>query len=120
MLCSTGSGNRRSRDKEDRDCSLAGSRRCAREGIPNEGVEYGGVFSLCQGTDTELLVFVEARQIAGQREWQYAFAPFTDYQLAVSIDEEKVWESPDGTMAENGKPHYWDFADQRPKPDVEP
>jgi hypothetical protein len=88
--------------------------------IADEGVDYGGVFSLCQGTDTELLVLVEARKMADKSEWYYAFAPFTDYQLAVSIDEEKVWQSPDGTMAENGKPHYWDFADQQPKPDFEP
>ena len=44
----------------------------------------------------------------------------TDYQLAVSIDDEKVWESPEGTVSENGKPHYWDFLEQRPKPDFEP
>ncbi len=88
--------------------------------IPNEGVSYGGVFSLCQGTDTELLVIVEARQAEGKAEWHYAFAPFTDYQLAVSIDDQKVWESPEGTVSENGKPHYWDFLEQRPKPDFEP
>ena len=88
--------------------------------IPEEGVSYGGVFSLCQGTDTELLVIVEARQTEGKAEWHYAFAPFTDYQLNVSIDEEKVWESPEGTVSENGKPHYWDFLEQRPKPDFEP
>ena len=88
--------------------------------ISNEGVSYGGVFSLCQGTDTELLVIVEARQVGGKAEWQYAFAPFTDYRLAVSIDDERVWESPEGTIAENGKPHYWDYVDQRRKPDFEP
>ena len=88
--------------------------------IADEGVDYGGVFSLCQGTDTELLVLLEARKMADKSEWYYAFAPFTDYQLAVSIDEAKLWQSPDGTMAENGKPHYWDFVDQQPKPDFEP
>ena len=88
--------------------------------IPEEGVSYGGVFSLCQGTDTELLVIVEARQTEGKAEWHYAFAPFTDYQLAVSIDDERVWESPEGTVSENGKPHYWDFLEQRPKPGFEP
>ena len=88
--------------------------------IADEGVDYGGVFSLCQGTDTELLVLVEARKMADKSEWYYAFAPFTDYQLAVSMDEENLWQSPDGTMAENGKPHYWDFVDQQPKPDFEP
>ena len=89
-------------------------------GIADEGVDFGGVFSLCQGTDTELLVLVEARKMAGKSEWYYAFAPFTDYQLSVSIDAEQLWQSPDGTMAENGKPHYWDFVDQQPKPDFEP
>lgn len=88
--------------------------------IADEGVVYGGVFSLCQGTDTELLVLLEARKTADKSEWYYAFAPFTDYQLAVSMDEENLWQSPDGTMAENGKPHYWDFVDQQPKPDFEP
>lgn len=88
--------------------------------IPKEGVDYGGVFSLCQGTDTELLVLVEARQTDGKADWYYAFAPFTDYQLAVSIDGEKIWESPEGTVSENGKPHHWDFLEIRPKPNFEP
>ena len=89
--------------------------------VPEEGIDYGAVFSLCQGTDTELLVVLEARRDAsGKSEWQYAFASFTDYELAVSIDEEETWRSPDGTIAENGKPHHWDFLEQRPKPDFEP
>ena len=88
--------------------------------VPNEGVNYGGIFSLCQGTDTELLVLIEARKTAEKSEWHYAFASFTDYQLAVSIDESELWKSPDGTLAEDGKPHYWDFVDQQPKPDFEP
>lgn len=88
--------------------------------VADEGVDYGGVFSLCQGTDTELLVMVEARKTGDKSEWYYAFAPFTDYQLAVSIDDKEMWKSQDGTMAEDGKPHYWDFVDQQPKPDFEP
>ena len=88
--------------------------------VPDEGIDYGAVFSLCQGTDTELLVMLEARRDeSGKSEWQYAFASFTDYQLAVSIDDEKTWESTDGRVGEDGKPHYWDFVGQRPKPDFE-
>lgn len=88
--------------------------------VVNEGVDYGGVFSLCQGTDTELLVLVEARKTTNKSEWHYAFASFTDYQLAVLIDDKELWKSPNGTIGEDGKPHYWDFVDQQPKPDFEP
>ena len=90
--------------------------------VPEEAIDYGAVFSLCQGTDTELLVVLEARRDAasGKNEWQHAFASFTDYELAVSIDDQETWKSPDGTIAESGKPHYWDFLEQRPKPDFEP
>lgn len=64
--------------------------------LSDEGVEYGAVFLLCQGTDTELLLLREARKEkdGNSMSWHYAFASFTDYELAVSINEMKVWESP--------------------------
>ena len=82
-------------------------------------VEYGVMFSFCQGTDTELIVLLEARKKEDKREWHYAYATFTDYQLSVAIDSETPWHSPDGFNGENGKPHYWGQVDSRPRLEIE-
>lgn len=87
--------------------------------VPTEGVEYGAVWGLCQGTDTELVVLVESRVKGDKREWFYALAPFTDYQVEVTLPDGEVWKSADGRVSENGKPHYWDYVQLLAKPDFE-
>jgi hypothetical protein len=67
----------------------------------------GGVFLFCQGTDPELILMLEARQIRGRRAWFYAVAPFTDYGLSVTLDGKEVW-----TLAKDHRPtrtsaHWW-------------
>jgi len=92
----------------------------------SSGIVHGAMFAFCQGTDTELLLLIEA---FGQPErdskepaslnWRYALAPFTDYKLRAEMREEEIWESPEGEFAENGKPHYWNSLKEVPKPDFE-
>ncbi len=83
------------------------------------GIEYGAIFGFCQGTDTELLALIEARQSDGQRAWHYSLAPFSDYRISVNLPDGNTWQSPDGHLGENGKPHFWNFIEKRPKPDFE-
>lgn len=83
------------------------------------GIEYGSVMVSCQGTDTELLLLLEARKSDGKLSWYYALAPFTDYGLFVKLPDETLWQSPKGQLGEDGKAHYWNFVEQRPKPDFE-
>ena len=83
------------------------------------GIEYGAIFGFCQGTDTELLVLIEARQVDDKRAWYYALAPFSDYVITAELAGSSKWQSPDGTVNENGKPHFWSFLEKRAKPDFE-
>ncbi|MDV6031942.1 MAG: hypothetical protein F9B45_18000 [Phycisphaera sp. RhM] len=83
------------------------------------GIDYGAIFGFCQGTDTELLVAIEARSTDDQPAWYYALAPFTDYQISVDLPDGTTWTSPDGEMGENGKPHFWGPVESRPKPEFE-
>lgn len=83
------------------------------------GIEYGAIYGLCQGTDTELLVLVEARQNDEKRQWYYALAPFSDYRIIVDLPDGSTWQSPDGRFGENGKPHFWNSIEKRAKPDFE-
>ncbi len=85
----------------------------------NAGIEYGAIFGFCQGTDTEVLVLIEARQVDDKRAWFYALAPFSDYKIAAKLSDGSEWNSPDGTINENGKPHFWSFVEKRPKPEFE-
>lgn len=87
--------------------------------LPDENVVYGGIFSMCQGTDTERLVNIEARNENDSLTWNYALASFTDLKLSVSIDEKQVWESPDGNFGTDGKPHFYGLVKQLPKPGFE-
>ncbi len=83
------------------------------------GIEYGAVFGFCQGTDTELLLLIEARKSGEALAWHYALAPFSDYKITVELPDGSTWDSPDGSVGEDGKPHFWNFLEKRPKPDFE-
>lgn len=90
------------------------------------GVDYGALFAFCQGTDTELLLLIEAchnperdSEDQSSRRWRYGLAPFSDYKIRAELDREEVWESPQATAGENGKPHFWGAIEQLPKPDFE-
>lgn len=67
----------------------------------------GGVFLFCQGTDPEVVLLLEARQVKDRRIWYYALAPFTDYGLSVTLDGKEIW-----SLAKNDRPtrnsaHWW-------------
>jgi hypothetical protein len=67
----------------------------------------GGVFLFCQGTDPEVILLLEARQVAGRSTWFYALAPFTDYGLSVSLDGQEVWSLARGHRPTRTSPHWW-------------
>lgn len=71
------------------------------------GTIGGGVFLFCQGTDPEVVLLLEARQVQDRRTWHYALAPFTDYGLSVTLDGKEAW-----SLAKNHRPtrtsaHWW-------------
>ena len=86
---------------------------------PDAGIQYGALIGYCQGTDTELILQVEARMSNDKLAWFYALATFTDYGLHVELPDQTTWEGPKGRSGENGKPHYWNSVERRRKPSFE-
>lgn len=67
----------------------------------------GGVFLFCQGTDPEVILLLEARQVNDRRVWHYALAPFTDYGLSVTLDGKEVWSLAKDHRPTRTSPHWW-------------
>jgi hypothetical protein len=51
----------------------------------------GGLFALVQGTDTELILWLEAARTAEGPRWHYAFARMTDLETRVSLGDAEVF-----------------------------
>ena len=51
------------------------------------------IFASSAGTDPEVILLVEAAKTAGEAQWQYAAARFSDANLYVEYDGEEVWTS---------------------------
>jgi hypothetical protein len=90
----------------------------------------GGLFAFCQGTDTELLLVVEARKVNGQDngkvngqerrpQFRYAYASFTDYDVFLKRDDQNAVQAPKGNWSENGNPHFFSPIEVVPKPEFE-
>lgn len=62
------------------------------ENAKRDGAWLGGaLFSLVQGTDTEVLLWLEAQNVNGSPTWRYALARMSDLQLTVTLDGKEVW-----------------------------
>jgi hypothetical protein len=62
---------------------------------PAAGQLDGAIFSLCHGTNPEVLLVIEAAQGAeGAARYQYALAPNTIAELEVKLDGKQVWTRP--------------------------
>lgn len=82
-------------------------------------IAYGSIFAFCQGTDSEVLVLIEAAEQSDSiPSWRYSLVPFTDYTAVVTFNGEDVWQSPKGQMDEDGKPHFWTLLEETEKPAV--
>ena len=59
------------------------------------GVIDGALFALVStaGTDTEVLLLIEAREEKGKTRWEYAFGRFSDRNLYVQRKDKEVWSS---------------------------
>ena len=65
--------------------------------LKNDATSLGGaLFGLCQGTDLEVILAIEARQADGGFRWHYACAPFSDLTLHVRLDDHEVWKMQPG------------------------
>lgn len=57
---------------------------------PN-AVLCGSLFVMCQGTDPELVLAIEAQKMDDSYVWNYGAASFTDFALSLRLDEKEVW-----------------------------
>ncbi len=76
------------------------------EVMKDQSRETGAMFAVCQGTDPELWLLLEARSMNGKESWFYACASFTDYVLNVQCDGKEVWSCPKYQQGVNDEPHW--------------
>ena len=59
------------------------------------GVIDGALFALISdaGTDPEVLLLMEAREVEGKARWEYACGRFSDMELHIQRNDKEVWSS---------------------------
>jgi len=68
--------------------------------------EDGALFAFVEGTDPEVLVFLEVRPGDSGPEWQYACAPMSCWPLRVTHQNQLVWEAPLRSPDDPSKPFF--------------
>lgn len=68
-------------------------------------VSCGSLFVLCQGTDPELVLAVEAQKGTDGYVWHYGAASFTDFALSLTLDDKEVWTAERKSFGPD-RPHY--------------
>jgi hypothetical protein len=51
----------------------------------------GALFSIVQGTDTEVILWLEAQRSGSASQWRFACARMSDLELRVTLDEKEVF-----------------------------
>ena len=89
----------------------------ARYGKPGSAAADGAAFAFVEGTDPEVLLFLEGRTGKDGPEWHYALAPMTVFAVKATLRGRPVWELPDRMPAESpDRP----FFDRHYVPDLSP
>lgn len=63
----------------------------------------GGIFSFAYGTDPEVLLVLEVREVDGKAKWQYAFARFHYFEVNASLNGKQVWKAELELQHENNR-----------------
>lgn len=64
----------------------------------------GGLFALCQETDPEIFLLIEARMVKSQPRWMFAAAEFSNLRLFLQLDGQEVWKA-DPPRFDSSGPH---------------
>jgi hypothetical protein len=70
------------------------TRPIARYGKDGGTPQDGALFAFVEGTDPEVFLFVEVRDVAGHPEWQYALASMGCWAMKVQFKSREVWNLP--------------------------
>jgi hypothetical protein len=74
-----------------------------RYSAPQQDVIDGALFALvCKGTDPDILLMLENREVQGKRTWKYALARFNWHELWVHRNDKEVWRVPQSGLGTNG------------------
>ncbi len=67
-----------------------------------QGVIDGALLALVwKGTDPEVLLMLECRELGGRARWQYALARFNWHELWVKRNDQEVWRVPQSGLGTN-------------------
>jgi hypothetical protein len=59
---------------------------------PEQGVQDGAIFAMVwKGTDPDVLLLLESREVEGKPRWQFALARFNWREMWVKRNEKEVW-----------------------------
>ena len=68
-------------------------------------VACGSLFLMCQGTDPELVLAIEAQKADSGYVWHYGAASFTDYGLSLQFDNKEMWTAERKSVGST-RPHW--------------
>jgi hypothetical protein len=77
------------------------------------GILEGGLFTLANGTNPEILLFVEARaKDGGKPVWQFTTGRLAHAELCMEYDGKEIFTAPRGTrLSARDQPYWLDFID---------
>jgi hypothetical protein len=84
--------------------------------LPKPLVRYGGrervardgaLFALCQDTDPDIFVMLEARGDGADQKWHYAVGPMTGWEAKAWFNDTLVWSQKDSHPANDPKRAYF-------------
>lgn len=68
----------------------------------------GALFAICQDTNTDVLLWIEARRVEDVFRWHYGCASFADWELHVELDDIEVWTDPNAVKVRRGQSNvHW-------------
>jgi hypothetical protein len=66
----------------------------------------GALFSLVEGTDTEIILWLEGRSEGDAVAWHYALARASDLELRVTLDDKQVWTADFARFGQTADPYF--------------
>lgn len=86
------------------------------ESKDSDAAVRGALLALCQGTDVEILLMIEARKTATGPLWHYACAQFGDFAMHLRLDGIDVWSVPRAPIRDLRGPFLQDVVERRDAP----
>jgi len=73
---------------------------------PGHGLLDGSLFAFVYGTNPEILLQVEAREIDSGRSWRVAFARLSSAEITVKLKDRQIWKVPPVLKFDSGENYF--------------